>query len=157
MVSVMRAFDAVVATPFGGIGVRVAEGSTDWPALAATFYEQVRRPHVERLAAYLARRRDAGLLPIGDADVAANVIYEQGKRLAAAGQLADAHEAMLEVETRQPRLASEAGMLADKIMQNLGAAGKSPSSQHYVPQRAAAVDPKRPNYLDKIKAFALGE
>jgi methylated-DNA-[protein]-cysteine S-methyltransferase len=27
MASVMRAFDAVVATPFGGIGVRVAEGT----------------------------------------------------------------------------------------------------------------------------------
>ena len=64
---------------------------------------------------------------------------------------------IIEVETRQPRMASEAGQLADKIMQQLGTSATSPTGQRYVPQRAAAVDPKRPNYLAKIKAFALGE
>lgn len=72
----------IVAEEFDGIAgartlLRVVERcAADWPALAATFYEQVRQPHVERLAAYLARRRDAGLLPIGDADVAARFVIE---------------------------------------------------------------------------------
>ena len=51
--------------------------AADWPALAATFYEDGRRVHLDRLARYLDRRRDAGLIaPIDDTTIAARFVLE---------------------------------------------------------------------------------
>jgi len=51
--------------------------AADWPALAAAFYEDGRQVHLQRLAAYLDRRRAAGLLaPIDDTAVAARFVME---------------------------------------------------------------------------------
>ena len=51
--------------------------AADWPALAAAFYEDGRRVHLDRLARYLDRRRDAGLIaPIDDTTIAARFVLE---------------------------------------------------------------------------------
>ncbi|MGZ4678151.1 MAG: TetR/AcrR family transcriptional regulator [Acidimicrobiia bacterium] len=51
--------------------------AADWPALAESFYEKGRRPHIRRLARYLGHRRDAGLLaPIDDPEIAARFVIE---------------------------------------------------------------------------------
>ncbi len=101
--------------------------------------------HSGRASLYLLHRRvTRGWLTLGGGEELLTHLTRKGYPI-------------IEVETRQPRMASEAGQLADKILQQLGASNGSPNGQRYVPQRAAAVDPKRPNYLAKIKAFALGE
>lgn len=49
----------------------------DWPELATGFYDLGRRPLIDRLTAYLERRRADGLLaPVGDAEVAARFVVE---------------------------------------------------------------------------------
>ncbi len=102
-------------------------------------------PHHVRASLYLLHRRvTRGWLTLGGAEELLTHLTRKGYPI-------------VEVEVRPPRLASEAGQLADKIMQQLGPATTLPNGQRYVPQRAAAIDPKRPNYLAKIKAFALGE
>jgi len=51
--------------------------AADWPALAAAFYVGRRGSHLDRLAAYLERRRAAGLLaPVGDTRIAARFVME---------------------------------------------------------------------------------
>jgi AcrR family transcriptional regulator len=74
---------AIVAEHFDAVlGCRtllklVERCAADWPALAAAFFTDGRRTHLDRLAAYLDRRRAAGLLaPIGDTGVAARFVVE---------------------------------------------------------------------------------
>jgi AcrR family transcriptional regulator len=51
--------------------------ATDWPVLAAAFYEDGRQVHLDRLARYLDRRKAAGLLaPVDDTAVAARFVME---------------------------------------------------------------------------------
>ena len=49
----------------------------DWPSLARVFYDDGRRAHLDRLAAYLERRRATGLLPaLGDPAISARFVIE---------------------------------------------------------------------------------
>jgi AcrR family transcriptional regulator len=73
----------IVGEQFDGVArhrtlLRVIERcAADWPELAAAYFDEGRRAHVDTLAAYLARRRDAGVLaPIGDASIAARFVVE---------------------------------------------------------------------------------
>ena len=68
-------FDAVVACR---TLLRLVERcASDWPALAAAFYEDGRSTHLDRWARYLERRARAGLIaPIGDAAIAARFVME---------------------------------------------------------------------------------
>ncbi len=51
--------------------------AADWPSLARIFYDDGRRAHLDRLARYLRRRHDAGLLPsLGDPEIAARFVME---------------------------------------------------------------------------------
>ena len=51
--------------------------AADWPSLARVFYDDGRRTHLDRLARFLQRRRDAGLLPaLGDPDITARFVME---------------------------------------------------------------------------------
>jgi AcrR family transcriptional regulator len=74
---------AIVGEQFDGVArhrtlLRVIERcARDWPELAAAHFDEGRRAHVDELAAYLTRRRDAGLLaPIGDPPIAARFVVE---------------------------------------------------------------------------------
>ena len=61
-----------------GPGIRLIEAcARDWPALARIFYESTRTGFVERLARYLRRGEDAGIVrPIPFPDVSARLIVE---------------------------------------------------------------------------------
>jgi AcrR family transcriptional regulator len=68
-------FDAVVACR---TLLRLVERcAADWPALAAAFYTDGRRTHLERWARYLGRRSAAGLIgPIADTGIASRFVME---------------------------------------------------------------------------------
>jgi AcrR family transcriptional regulator len=74
---------AVVGEHFDGVFAHrtllrlVERCAIDWPALATSHYEKGRRPHVDRLARYMTRRRDAGYLAaIDNVDIAARFVIE---------------------------------------------------------------------------------
>lgn len=74
---------AVMGEQFDGITrlrtlLRLVERcAADWPSLAQEFYDRVRRPHLDRLEAYIRARNDAGLVaPVTDPAIAARFVME---------------------------------------------------------------------------------
>lgn len=74
---------AVMGEQFDGITrlrtlLRLVERcAADWPLLAREFYDGVRRPHLDRLEAYITTRNSAGLIaPVTDPAIAARFVME---------------------------------------------------------------------------------
>ncbi len=74
---------AVMGEQFDGITrlrtlLRLVERcAADWPLLAREFYDGVRRPHLDRLEAYITTRNAAGLVaPVTDPAIAARFVME---------------------------------------------------------------------------------
>jgi AcrR family transcriptional regulator len=75
--------EGIIAEHYDGIHDRrrllrvIEQCAHDWPELADLFFNRARKPHVQRLGAYIERRVKWGCFrPVPDADVAARVVME---------------------------------------------------------------------------------
>ena len=63
---------------------------------------------------------------------------------------------MLEVDVRVSSAEPDIAMLAEQIARR-ASTSNTPGQESRMPTRPAILEPKRPNYLARLKAFALGE